>query len=135
MILQLRVLRLRQPRDRIGTHRVGGDLPAFTSIEAFQTEIESAEATEEPAQFLPGIFAPVDDYHGRAFTFIDPSVYRSALRVEAILTGPRAWKIGGAQIPHRQTSFNFPDQPGVRLSNGRFGWLENGKLIATRTAV
>src|SRR6185437_2828337 len=69
-----------------------------------------------------------------AFAFIDPSVHRRALGVESILTG-RTWEIGGAQIPHRNTSFDFLDQFGLGLSDRRLGRLENGELIAARTAV
>src|SRR4051812_28631111 len=134
MIIGRRVLRLGQPPDRIGADRVGSDLSAFARIEAFQTEIESGQATEELAEFIPGIFPPVDNDHGRAVTFIDPSVNRGALRVKAILTSPLAREIGGAQIPYRKTCFNCSDQLGVRVTNRRLRRLENGKLISARTA-
>ena len=56
MIVGLGALRFRQPWDRLGTQRVGRDLHAFTSIEAFQPEVESVEATQELAELLPGIY-------------------------------------------------------------------------------
>src|SRR5581483_6258300 len=129
------MLRLGQPPDEIGAHRVRSNLPSLARIEAFQTEIESVEATEKLPKFLPGVFPAIDDDQRRAVAFIDPAVNRGALRIEAILTGLRAWEIGRAQIPHRQPCFNSLDQLGVGLSNARLRWLHARKLIATLTAV
>jgi hypothetical protein len=135
MIFGLGALWLRQPPDRIGTYRVGRDLYIFTSIEALQPEVESVEATQELAELLPGIFAPVYDDYRRAFAFIDPSIYRRALRIEPILTGRSAREIGGTQIPYGDTQLNLPEQFGIGFSDWCLRRLKNGKLIATRTVV
>jgi hypothetical protein len=41
------VLHVGQPPERIGPRWIGRDLPAFTSIETFQTEVEPIKATEK----------------------------------------------------------------------------------------
>ena len=113
-------LRFRQPPNRIGTLRVGCCLDAFTSIEAFQPEVESIKGTQELAEFFPSVLAPIHDDRRRAFSLIDSSVYRSTVQIESILTGPGAWKIGGAKVSYRQTGLYLLVERGIRLV--RFDW-------------
>jgi hypothetical protein len=102
-------LLFRQPPNGIGTLRVGCCINAFTSIEAFQSEVESIKRTQELAEFFPEVLAPIYHDRRRTFALLDSSVYRSALQVESILTGPGTWKIGGAKISNRHTSLYFLD--------------------------
>jgi hypothetical protein len=128
-------LRFRQPPNRIGTLRVGCCLDAVTSIEAFQPEVESIKGTQELAEFFPSVLAPIHDDRRRAFALIDSSVYRSTVQVESILTGPGAWKIGGAKVSYPQTGLYLLDELGLRLSDRHLRRLENKKLVAARTIV
>jgi hypothetical protein len=129
MIVRVDGLLFRQPPDWIGTLGVGCCLDAFTSIEALQPEVESVKRTQELAEFFPRVLAPIYDDRRRAFALTDSSVYRSALQVESILTGPGTWKIGGAKISYRHTGLYFLDELGISLPDRH---LRRGRLDIQR---
>jgi hypothetical protein len=79
MIVGFDGLLFRRPPNWIRALRIGRCLDAFTSVKAFQPEVESITGTHELAEFFPSVLAPIDDDRRRAFALIDSSVYRAAV--------------------------------------------------------
>ncbi len=125
MIIRLDGLIFRQPPDRIRPLGVGCCLDAFTSVKAFQSEIESIEATQELAEFFPSVLAPVYDDRRRPFALIDSSVHCCTVHVKSILTGPGALKIRGSKVSYRDTGLYLFDERGEGLSDRHLRRLEN----------